>query len=70
MTKQVHVINGDTTKYRVKVLIQDRLYNHQEQRYMDMWNTVETRTLDNPGQLQTISIWDSRRIIIEEAGAL
>ena len=70
MTKHIHLVNADTAPYKVKVSLQERLFNHQEQKFMDAWNTVETFTLDNPGQLLTKAIWESRRIIIEEVGPL
>lgn len=70
MTKAIHSINADSTRYKVRISVQERMYNHEEQRPMDVWNTVETYTLDTPGQLRTHTIWDSRRIIIEEIGTL
>lgn len=70
MTKAVHLINGDTSQYKLRVLVQDRLFNHETQEYMDAWNTVSSYSLDHPGQLLTQYLHNSRRIIIEENGTL
>ncbi len=67
MTKAVHIINGDTSNYRVKVLLQDSTITSEGKKE---WATTEVLQMYTPGQLTTRHIWDSRRIIIEEDGSL
>lgn len=69
MTKNIHMINGDTSTYKVKVLVQDRLYDHELNQLTDTWVTTEILRLDNPGQLQTKYLTSTRRFIIEEDGS-
>ena len=71
MTKSVHIINGDTTKYKVSILVQEKVFEIQaDGTYIetDEWKTFETLLLDNPGQLLTKYITSTRRLVIEENG--
>lgn len=58
MTKQIHIINGDTSIHEVDVLVQEHINGE--------WVDVETLKLNNSGQLITKTIWKERRLIIME----
>ncbi len=72
MTKHIHVINADTSSWKVKVLVQDKWFKFDEGGKVlpwdNTWKTVEIIALNNPGQLLTKYITDSRRLVIEEDG--
>lgn len=67
MTKNIHVVNGDESKWNVKVLVQDRVWPSEQKE--EKWHTVKTIFINSPGQLSTEYITASRRLIIEEDGA-
>lgn len=71
MTKHIHMINGDSSKWKVKVIVQDKIntYGDDNEVIGTEWVTSETYDLSNPGGIVTRAIWDSRRIIIEENGS-
>lgn len=69
MTKHIHVVNGDSSNWKVKVMVQDQEYDLRTMELIpDSWHTVETLDLNNPGQLVTRYLTSSRRIVIEENG--
>lgn len=70
MTKHIHVINGDSSNWKVNILVQDKrtIYGDDNEIIAFEWKTVETLELDNPGQLVTKYITSSRRLVIEENG--
>lgn len=70
MTKYVHIINADNSQYKVKILIQDQVYDHFTREFTNEWKTVEEVDCNNPGQLVTRYLTSSRRILIEENGNL
>lgn len=74
MTKSIHVVNGDTSAYKVNVLVQDKVYvpvgdGKGWPEWNGEWKTVETLPLDNAGQLLTKYVTSSRRLVIEENGS-
>jgi hypothetical protein len=58
MTKQVYIINGDSSMHEVDIVVQERINNE--------WTTVETLKLNSPGELLTKFIWKERRLIVME----
>lgn len=62
------MINGDSSKWKVTVEVQDRVYDSINETLTDEWKTVKAFPLDNPGQLSTECITSTRRIIIRESG--
>lgn len=69
MTKHIHVINGDGSNWKVKVMVQDQEFDLRTMELIpDSWRTVETLDLNNPGQVLTKYLTNSRRIVIEENG--
>lgn len=67
MTKYIHIINGDSSNYKVKVKVQDRAKNG-EWEYTDDWVDAEIVSLNNPGQLTSKYLTSTRRLVIEEDG--
>ena len=70
MTKNIHVINADSAAFKVKVLVQDKVFASRTDPTAYEWKTVETLTLDSPGSLITKYLTNTRRIVIEENGVL
>jgi len=68
MTKHIHVVNGDSSNWKVNVLVQDKLWDAELNQLGTEWHTVETLKLDNPGQLITKYLTNTRRLVIEENG--
>lgn len=72
MTKNVHIINADSSDWNVKILVQDQVWVSDGTpavwKWAGEWKTVETLSLNNPGQLQTRYLTGSRRLVIEEDG--
>lgn len=66
MTKNIHMINGDNSNWKVKILVQDKVYNPETRKIEEEWTTTETLRLDHPGQLQTKYLTSTRRLVIEE----
>jgi hypothetical protein len=64
MTKHVRVENADTSKYKIKVLVQEKAFNAEGFE----WKTVETIELNHPTAMREITIWPARRFIVEENG--
>ena len=71
MTKNVHIINADESKWRVNVHVhvQDQVYDYDKKEMTNEWKTTETFPLDYAGALLTKYITSTRRILIEEAGS-
>lgn len=74
MTKNVHVINGDTSNWKVQVKVQDKKFTYNDDNellpWFGEWKDAEVLDLNNPGQLLTKYITSTRRIVIEENGNL
>jgi hypothetical protein len=70
LTKHIHIINGDSSNWKVKVLVQDKKpeYNSNGEILGYVWDTIEKFDLGFPGQLATRYITNTRRLIIEEDG--
>lgn len=71
MTKHIHVVNGDSSNWKVNVLVQDNIPVYGDDNKIPLsyeWKTVETISLDNPGQLVTRYLTSTRRLVIEENG--
>lgn len=68
MTKHIRIENADLSDWKVKILVQDRQYNTETDAWDGEWVTTETHALNNPTQLLTHFITNSRRLVIEENG--
>lgn len=68
MTKTVRIENADNSSYKIKVLIQDKVYNHETKTLSDEWTTVEVCELNYPTALLEKYLTTTRRFIIEENG--
>lgn len=64
MTKQIRIENADTSSYKVKVHLQDRVALDDKEG--NDWVTVHTINLDYPTAMTAQYIHSGRRIIIEE----
>lgn len=66
MTKIVRIENADTSKYKVRVIVQDKEYDVYGVP-TGMWNTVHIVDLPNPTDMTNgMYITSSRRLIVEE----
>ena len=63
------MINGDSSKWKVKVIVQDRKYDPVELKMTDEWVNTEILELGHPGQLLTRYLTSTRRLVIEENGS-
>lgn len=72
MTKHIHIINGDSSKWKVKVKVQDHtpVYGDDNELLFYEWKDTEVLDLSNPGYLLTRYLTSTRRVIIEEDGSL
>lgn len=70
MTKHIHIINGDSSNWKIKVRVQDLLpvYGDDNEILSYEWKDAEKVDLNNPGYLVTKYITSTRRILIEENG--
>jgi len=69
MTKYVRIENADMANFKVKVDVQDRVYDHEKQVMTDEWKTIKTIDLDHPTALANEFLTDSRRFIVREEKA-
>jgi hypothetical protein len=60
MTKVIRVENADTSNHKVRVVTQ---YKNTEGIWTD---SSEIKELNNPTALSEFTIWDAKRIIVEE----
>ncbi len=66
MTKTVRIENADTSKYKVRVIVQDKEYDVYGAS-TGIWNTVHIVDLPNPTDMTNgMYITASRRLIVEE----
>ena len=61
MTKSVRIENGDTSDFKIKVTVQIK-------NQMGDWIDEKVGNLDFPAQQVTETLWQGKRIIIEEDG--
>lgn len=66
LTKHVRIENADTSSYKVKVLVQERLYDVEQQRLSDDWTVTKTFNLDYPTALITDYLTSTKRFLIIE----
>ena len=65
MTKTVRIENADTSSYKVRVLVQDKVF--LDGIWTGEWNTTSTVELPNPTNMTNgLYITSSRRLIVEE----
>ena len=63
MAKSVRIENADTSSYQIAVdVIVPRLVDGQ---VVD--TVVETKTLANPADLMTFTLWNGRKLVVREA---
>jgi hypothetical protein len=66
MTKHIRIENADTAKYRVKVVIQDKVFTENGHE----WVTIGEVPIDFPTAMCESTIHTMRRLIVEENGVL
>lgn len=65
MTKAIRIENADTSTYKVRVLVQDKVFS--DGIWTGEWSTVNTVELHNPADMSNgLYITSSRRLIVEE----
>lgn len=69
MTKTVRIENACTAGYKVKVYAQRRVVNNETGE--TEWQDCPEPAIDlsHPTQLKELTIWDGRRLVIEENGS-
>lgn len=72
MTKHIHIINGDSSKWKVNVKVQDYspIYGDDNEVISHEWRDAEVLDLSCPGYLTTRYLTSTRRLVIEEDGLL
>lgn len=71
MTKAIHLINGDASKARVVITVQEKVVRYDSlgnELHITpvQWTNRDTFQLDNPGNVLTIYIHPGQRFIVEE----
>lgn len=69
MIKYVRIENADTAPWKVKVTVQDRVYDPITQSMSDEWTNTKTFDLNYPTAMLNEYLTNTRRFIIEENGA-
>lgn len=65
MTKAVRIENADLSKYKVRILVQDKVFS--EGSWSSEWSTVNTVELHNPADMSNgLYVTSGRRLIVEE----
>ena len=60
MTKSVRIENADCSSHKVRIIVQQR---NPEGQWVD---TPEVVKLDIPTSMKEMTIWDGKRLIVEE----
>lgn len=68
MTKTVRIENADTANYKVKVTVQERRWDHEQQKMSDEWTDIKVVNLDYPTSMFTDYLTNTRRFLVEENG--
>lgn len=68
MTTRVEIVCPDQSHQSLKVIIQDRGYDHTAKALSPEWRDA-TITVLKPGEKTETHVYDSRRVIIEEINA-
>jgi hypothetical protein len=67
MTKAVRIENADTSDYKVRVRVQDRVWDPVAQAMTDEWKDVEVQLLAFPTAMtNNLYLTSTRRFIVEE----
>jgi hypothetical protein len=68
MTKYVRIENADNSKYKVKVILQEKKYDPETLKVLDEWVTVKEFPLNYPTAMLNEYLSNTRRFIVEEDG--
>lgn len=68
MTKYVRIENADTSKYKVKVTLQEKKWDPLLDKCTDEWVTVKEVPLNYPTAMLNEYLTTTRRFIVEEDG--
>lgn len=68
MTKTVRIENADTANYKVKVTVQERKWDAEQQKLTDEWVDTKVVNLDYPTSMLQDYLTNTKRFLVEENG--